>query len=358
MKTKILHTTITIFTIFLLSCSSSDNTSKRAFGIPDKANLEELALSIDNYNAIGIALIEREREELQLTLGKIIKEQVGVYRKLIDEWEIKKIYATSQNEYNNYLVQENEKALDSLIAKDIYINLVYFKLIEKLENLNTNYSKEFDIPLEELKSFYDLDKIILSDEVSRKIQELIKDDKKRTEKLVKETRNEVALLGLDMALRAIPVGGEITRSTINSISTGLKYAKQGKSLAEGAATITKISYGAAETIKKNNIGSKVINSVINKLSNETKRIEMATTLTKSAKKNISSMISGSSIQAYDYLNSRSINLSKTREQFKVIENKIEGRIGDYSDGILTVHLQDIREKIKYNQTVLNKYKTS
>lgn len=38
--------------------------------------------------------------------------------------------------------------------------------------------------------------------------------------------------------------------------------------------------------------------------------------------------------------------------FKVLENKINGRIGDFSDGILVVHMQRVRDIIKANKGML------
>ena len=357
MKIKILYITSILFTLMELSCSSNDHADKRAFGINENADTKELELSINNYNSQTLNLIEKNREELQVTLGKTIEDQVAVYRNLIDQWEIKKIYATSQEEYNTYLAQENKRAIDSLITKDIYINMVYFDLIGELEDVNASYSKEFDIPLKELKSFYDLDRILLSDEVSRKIQELIKDDKARSKQIEEEERQELALSVLSITPLG-PIASAGSKFAINGIAKGLKFAKQGKLLAQNASKITKISYNAASKLNKNKWGSKVINGLINKVSNETNRVEMATNLTR-ARKNIASKATKATYKAaHDYLNSESIDISKTKEHFKVLENKIEGRIGDYTDGILTVHLQNVREIIKYNQTVLNKYKKS
>ncbi|MBU2060320.1 MAG: hypothetical protein KKH44_00525 [Bacteroidetes bacterium] len=39
--------------------------------------------------------------------------------------------------------------------------------------------------------------------------------------------------------------------------------------------------------------------------------------------------------------------------FKVLENKINGRIGDFSDGILAVHMQKVRDIIKVNTAMIS-----
>lgn len=47
-----------------------------------------------------------------------------------------------------------------------------------------------------------------------------------------------------------------------------------------------------------------------------------------------------------------IQTSEPLQTFKNIENKMNGRIGDYSDGILSVHMQKVRDIIKLNSTMI------
>lgn len=343
--------------IICFSCSKDKHNEQKlkdVFGVMSTNTLSQ-SIEYNLYNANGLELLERERNNLRATLSNSILEQVSVYKDYLKNLEKKKIIATSSNEFQKYFEEENNKVFDSLIAKDIRVNIVYLKLLDDLENLNIEYSKKYNIPHDSLKSYYDLPKIVLSDEVYLKIKELHKDEEKRIQLENRKRNEEMVINTSSILIGLLPAGGTITSistSTLGSISKGLKWAKNGKGIIGNQNTITKISQQVGTSIYSNKlVGQKIINKTIKILSNENKRYATGKQIISTGKKvgAMGVITGGNSLYS-------SMNYTKGIEYFKNIENKIEGRIGDYSDGILSVHFQNIRDNIKKNQGIIYRYK--
>ena len=103
----------------------------------------------------------------------------------------------------------------------------------------------------------------------------------------------------------------------------------------------------------NQVGTAARNKVVGALSNEVKRQVIAErTLTKAKRVGTGLALSTTA----ELANVSPVKVKRSKEFFKVIENKLEGRVGDYTDGILAVHLQNARELIKKNQMRLSELK--
>ena len=345
----------------LLSCTESKKESKTDFRIFSEQ--PNFVISPDNYSKNSIAYLSFQREHLQTVLPNAILDILEIYKKLLLQVDRNKVYATSAEEQKKYMLEAQSKAFDSLVSKDIDVNLSYLDLLENLENLNRTYSEKYDIPIDSFKSYYEMDKIILSEEVLLKVQRLLKDDKQRTVKLEKQAKNNMIADGTILILNLVPMGGYLatvpafSKSALTQIHNGVKNAANNKDLIDGSGKIAQISYDFVKKSGTSKFGSFPRKIIVKTLSNEAKRTGISTSLVGGVKR---TAVTKSVIATRNSQNS-SIDNEKipknTKEFFKNIDNELMGRIGDFSEGMITVYLQNIREVIKYNQNVI-KYKTT
>lgn len=333
---------ILVFTLFACSKDTKVSSSESELKI-DYSNLE-----LEDYSKNALKILQHHKEkELQVALPNIILDQVHEFDKMLIEYEKKQTYATSDMEFLHYKAEIDKNLLDSLMMKDIQINLLYNDMLSGLEELNIEYSKKYNISIDEFDSFFDVDNILLSDEVLIKIKELAADEKTRLK--IESNKNNESLVvdGLSFIASAIPFGSAISSTAIRSINTGIKLAKRGKDLPTQVNKITSMTYNV---MKSNNSLLNVTDKIASKkINNELKRQVFAEVQLKKTKK----IAAENSLKGVAALASVApIKYQKSREYFKNIENKIEGRIGDFSDGILAVHLQNVREVVKKNQSKL------
>ncbi|MEJ8591177.1 hypothetical protein JSO54_08015 [Riemerella anatipestifer] len=337
-----------LYTIILISCKEDVSEDKSVFGL--SSNPSRPLITIDKYTSNSINLIDYYRKDLQYILNTSIKDILDTYKITLEEIEKNKIYSTSEKEYQQYLQTTRIKALDSLVSKDLHVNYEYSKLLNDLERMNLEYSNKYKIPIDSFKSYYTLDKIILSDEVLLKVQELIKDNQKHALQKEKELQTDMFF----SALHFVPLGtASVSKIAINQIHLGIKLALHNKPLQENSGKITKIVFDYAKKSGTYKINNMINKKIIEKTSNEAKRIVLSTKIESGLKRKVVQE-STNIIKMSDTLSHNKKSQLNTFEDFKVIENKIEGRIGDFSDGILAVHLQNIRETIKYNQNLIRK----
>lgn len=342
---------------FNYSCKKDSETDKSLFGI--KSENTEIVISPSTYEKNGIQLLANHREDLRNSLPTSIQDILNQYKDLLKKVEKYKIYATSQQDQLNYEHQIQQETFDSLVAKEVLVNLDYTNLIFDLENLNKEYSEKYNIPIDSLQSYFELSHISLNEEVFLKINELIVDDKERHDILAKRERDEKYTDYALIAITMLPMGGPLSKipegskKVITQIHNGINSSMKNKALNNGAGEIAKLTYN----LSKNAGNSKFINGskkkIINSISNEAKRTSLNTSLVSGLKRKVATV---SVITAGNTLNHQ--KTIKNEDLFKVIENKLEGRIGDYSDGILTVHFQEVRDAVKKNQAIVKRYTKS
>ena len=353
---------ISFFSLFiflsLISCNKENegNVEKLKNMLEVQKSEQKQSIEIDLYQKNSLQILEHNRNDLKTLLPNLISEQINVYKSYLTNLEKRKIQSSSKKEFEHFFETEQQKVIDSLISKDIQINIEYFKLIGELEDLNLEYAKKYKIPIDSLHSFYDVPKIVLSDEVYLKIKELTEDEDTRI-KLEKAKNNEDLIFSVStIALDFIPGVGAVSKifdkstNVLKNISDGFKIAKRGIKITENANRITQASYNIAKTLNKNFVGKKMSNLILGQVKNHSKRTGLIDKtkglLNKKTEQGVRKGIRAALIGN---------NIRKSRDYFKVIENKIEGRIGDYSDGILSVHFQNIRDNIKKNETIIKKY---
>lgn len=358
MNKKISLLLVLVLLLQQLSCKQSKGGNKADFGI--KSSEPQMVFTPDQYTANSLTYLNNQKKDLQIVLPNAINDALLIYKDLLIQAEKSKIYSTSLTEQEKYIKDIQSKAFDSLVAKDIDVNLSYSQLLSNLENLNLQYSKKYNIPIDSFKSFYEMDKILLSEEVLLKIHELINEDKLRTEKLAKDERNDKIANGAVLLISILPMGGSLakipsfSKSAIDQIYKGVSLATRNKSLSADASNIAKITYNFAKNSGNSKLSHAARKQVIKTLSNNAKRIEKSAVLASGAKRaTITHTVMGAK-NLNDIQDSQNNIPKHSRDFFKDIENKLEGRIGDFSDGMLAVYLQNVREVIKYNQNLINK----
>ena len=357
MHTKFTLSIFSVLLTFILSCSKEKSASKSDFGIPSEE--PKMVLTPDNYSNNSLQFVNHHRKELQTVLPNSINDILLTYKHLLIEVEKNKIYATSAKEHQKYMLQAQSKAFDSLVSKDLMVNSSYSLLLQDLEDLNKQYAEKYNIPIDSFKSYYTLDKIILSEEVFLKIQDLLKEDKKRTEKLERDSRNDMIADGAVLALNLIPMGGFVakvpsfSKSAITQIHNGISSASKNKTLSQGAGKIAEFTFNLTSKTGSSKISSAVTKKIVKMISNEAKRTSLATSVVGTGKRIVAQNVVMGARHSNDALAKQSAAPQNSAEFFKTIENKLEGRIGDFSDGIIAVHLQNVREAVKYNQKLIS-----
>ncbi|GGF30030.1 hypothetical protein GCM10011518_44080 [Flavobacterium limi] len=284
-------------------------------------------LTAETYSVEALIILENHKKELKAMLPRMISDEIKIYKNTLIDIEKSPVKALSLQETNQLIKIEGITAGNRLMKKSIQLNQHYFKLFNELSILNIKYNINNEILF---KDFYDAGPIVLSDEVLEKIDELIKDEKIRVEI---ESNNKMK----GYAFTALNVVSAITGQTQNkeklmNFTRGLKAAKNSIILQKSPSMLAKYT-------------SKFLNKdlaayIARMLNNQKLRDNVAD---KSAKIGASSSMLGGL---------KYIQTSQPLQSFKNIENKMNGRIGDYSDGILSVHMQNVRDIIKLNTAMI------
>lgn len=318
-----------LFFIIFFGCSKKDNKPLDSIGSKYVRTdiIKNSKLTAETYSAEALNILENHKKELKVILPQMILDEVSIYRNTLIEIEKAPVKALSLQETNRLINMEGFNAGNRLLKKSILLNQHYFKFFNELSILNIKYNVENKIVF---KDFYDAGPIVLSDEVLLKIDELIQDEKIRAEI---ESNDEIK----GYAFSALNLITAITNQTQNreklmNLTRGLKAAKNSIILEKSPSMLAKYT-------------SKFLNKDLaaftaKKINNQKLRDKVADN---SAKIGTASSTLGSL---------KFIPTSQPLQSFKNIENKMNGRIGDFSDGILTVHLQKVRDIIKLNSAMI------
>ncbi|PTT18199.1 hypothetical protein DBR27_00900, partial [Flavobacterium sp. HMWF030] len=205
-----------------------------------------------------------------------------------------------------------------------------FKLFNELSILNIKYNIDNKI---KFKDFYDAGPIVLSEEVLLKIDELIKDEKLRSEIKNKETKNGYLIVAIDLIAK-------VTNQTSNkeklmNFTRGIKAAKNSIILEKSTSNLAKYTSRLLNKDIAAILAVKLKNQTLrNQIQSKSEKIGLAVVPVKFTLEHIQS--------------------TQALKSFKVIANEMNGRIGDFSDGILAVHMQRVRDIIKGNKAMISK----
>jgi hypothetical protein len=260
----------------------------------------------------------------------MILAEVEIYKKTLDQIEKKPAQTYNLDETNLSINLERFNAGESIIEKEIELNQTYFQLFNELSLLNEKYKNV--ILDKKFTDFYDAGPIVLAEEVMIKIDELVKDEKIR---IVAENRKE----NIDLALTFVAIipGAASCKGILGGITQGAKAIKSGIELPKSAGYLAKTT--------KELMNAKVANFVSKSLKNDAIRTKVSYLGYVPLGEKV---IVGGGKKVSSYLPPE-----QAGEIFKILENKINGRIGDFSDGILSVHMERVRSIIKDNSSKIS-----
>ncbi|RLJ67463.1 hypothetical protein CLV86_0966 [Lacinutrix venerupis] len=316
-----------IFCTLLFGCKkNTDNiNSLKSIGTTTEIELNHI-LNTSNYKNDATKIIEAGKIKLRDLLPNVIEGQIELYKKTLTQIEYQSLLSHS---YEESIVEINlikQITTDSLLSDELRVNKIYYETINELSILNQKYADYNNL---DLNDFYEAKPFILAEDVIFKIDELVIDEKQR---IKREKRNNNLSLASNLFF-ILPGVGQIS---------GIlgKVAQNARSL-------------------RNNIGTKNMTSkifkekiaplFINKISNSKKRIQLTSTALYSTKETI---LNKSISSGTEYIDNKEIN--KTASFFKSPDNEQPGRIIDFTDGILTQPIANLRRIMKENIEIMNK----
>lgn len=326
-------TILCLVVFFIFSCSNKkEEREKNTIGSSQLTNdsVTDTILTADTYSAEALKIMEEHKKVLKTLLPQIILAEVEIYKKTLDQIEKKPAKSYSLDETNLLINQERQGAGISILNKEVELNQTYFKLFNELSLLNEKYKNI--LTKKEFTDFYDAGPIVLAEEVMIKVDELVKDEKIR---IIAENRKN----NTDLALTFVAVipGATVCKGILGGLTQAAKTYKIGVALPKSANQLSKLPLKI--------MNQKVANFVAKTFKNDEIRTKTANRIGYSAMaitKGAFVLRTGASYLPPD----------QAGEMFKVLENKINGRIGDFSDGILAVHMQRVRDIIKANKVML------
>lgn len=316
-----------ITSLYFLSCSSDSKIKEEA---PDNMdyiyNLDfsYVELSNESYKRESLKILEKHKIRLSKVLPNLILDQVNILQDVFSETEKASVKSFDIKHTWKLIEEEKNRAANELFEKEMDINSEYFLLLYELQQLNF-YFENSPLEIQPLFNYFDVGPIVLAEEVSYKIEELVKDESIRSELENSKFHKGLIVDGVFLITSVIPV--------LSTVGPSMQiYA--------GLAKNTVLKKMVA-TVKNFNFDSNLQSTIQNPM-----RLNL------NQYKDVSKGLFQPLKTVYDNQKDKQSgidNYIKEREYFKVIENKIEGRIGDFSDGILAVHLQRVRDLIKENE---------
>lgn len=291
----------------------------------------DTTLTAETYSADALKIMEEHKKRLKTLLPQMILAEVEIYKKTLDQIEKKPAQTYNLDETNLSINLERYNAGISIIEKEIELNQTYFQLFNELTLLNEKYKSK--LIKKEFTNFYDAGPIVLAEEVMIKIDELVKDEKIR---IVAENKKQ----NLDMALTFVSIipGATVCKGVLGGLTQAAKVHLAKSVLPKSATLMSKIPL-------------KLMNNSVANIIAKTFKNDQIRSKTSKIIGNTSTIVNkGASGARYV---STWLPPDQAGEMFKVLENKINGRIGDFSDGILAVHMDRVRDIIKDNSAKLS-----
>ncbi|MBI9056972.1 MAG: hypothetical protein JEZ01_04295 [Labilibaculum sp.] len=276
--------------------------------------------SKENYRQEVEKIIKEGKESLRKVLPKIIEDQFKLYKNTLDELEAANVMSINQTIADKRILEINVNTGVQLLDDELYVNEIYYNIIGKLALLNDDYYNHYlienDVEIN-FHDFYDIKPFVLAEEVSFKIDEFVKDEKCRSAKESKDLKFGVGIT----LIQLIPGASAVTKITESIVKTA-RTIKKGADLAKNAGFVQKF---AAKVM-----GQKTAIKLARGLSNSVKRNRVSKRV---------ALVGGAGV---------AVEAGYNFKQYRNIENKLKGRIGDFSDGMIAVHIQMLREISKLN----------
>lgn len=324
---RIINLLIIILSVIFFGCkNNSDNiNSLKTIGTTTEIELNNV-LNTSNYKNDATKIIEAGKSKLRDLLPNVIEDQIELYKTTLTKIEYQSLLSHTYEESKIEINLIRKITTDSLLNDELRVNKVYYETINELSILNQKYTNYNGL---NLNDFYDVKPFILAEDVIFKIDELVIDEKKR---IKREKRNNQLSLASNLVF-ILPGVGQIS------------------------GILGKVAQGARSF--RNNIGAKNMTSkifkdkiaplFINKISNSKKRIQLTSTSIYSVKE---ATLNKSITSGTEFIDNKEIH--KTASFFKSPDNKQPGRIIDFTDGVLTQPIANLRRIMKENIEIMNK----
>ncbi|MGG5508301.1 MULTISPECIES: hypothetical protein [unclassified Myroides] len=274
--------------------------------------------SLDNYEENFDLLIKKYDSKMRVVLAKQIDNQLTMYNSLLVDLSKVKKTSISDEEFKSNVEKLQQQVLKDLVESEIVVNVDYFEFLNELHELTQKYKKLN--PGANLKRYDALDRIELSEGVRQKIEELAQDEKLKADTNIGEKVLEgLSFLAYMPKAPVLAVG--FAADVALQFREELHIAKK-KEASGYHAQIDKEEL--IDRIKQNlpaDIYDVKSNSFSTKASTKDRNKALATTL--------------------NQINRANLDLERDFKLYHNIRNNPKGRIGDYSDGIWTVHYQNM-----------------
>lgn len=320
-----------IFVIIIYSCNneSSNVNALKSIGASSDERIDYEILSSETYRSEALSIIESGKRRLKDLLPNVVEGQMKMYEKTLLEIEAQPIKTLSFQDSNSEIQRVKNDALDSLLIDELRVNQVFYETINELTLLNLKYNKSDSTIV--FQDYYDTKPFILAEEVVEKMEELLFDEKER----IKREDQDNYISAAAALTSFIPLAGIAAKlATVASKMKALKKAMP------------------ANTIASKFLKEKVLPTITNQISNHTKRV----TLEAQAR-----LIPGKAINGAKYVMNKDFSevnqkeIQKTALDFKSPDNELPGRIKDFSDGVITQPIANLRLMMKQNVSILEKH---
>ncbi|WP_027124937.1 hypothetical protein [Gelidibacter mesophilus] len=324
--------------LFCYACNKKHQNIEalKSIGSTETTNIVDIKnYSPEEYKSQALAILNNAKKRLKDTLPIVINAQVELFEKTLGEIEKRAVLSLTLEETNHEIDLVRANAESVLLMDEIRVNKVFYEVVNELEILNLEYNQHYKSNPILFKDYYDVSPIILREGVLEKINELVEDEKERIKLEKKEDQMETGLM-----LLAIFPGGASAKNILNKIVKNARLAKH-----------TLIA--SKNTNVLSNMTSKVLTKHTSKyfvepLSNNKKRERIAQSSDRIYKSKNGALALH---KTGDVINSN--NTKQTVLVFKSIKNQLPGRIGDFSDGILTQPIDFLRKMINENAELIS-----
>ena len=289
-------------------------------------------LSMKNYELEALQILEKGKKRLQVAVPMTIESQVDLYEETLQKFSEQAVSSRSMNETTDKIIDVEAEMLLQMMEDEVKLNKVYFDIVFDLEELNKKYSEFLDPEgkIIRLQDYHNSPSIVYSVDINEKIIEFVKSDKVYQKGRPKGLLMSVIdKIGFGIAIIPTPVTriGGATISGIAKVGTLANDIKMEKDAGVPIPILTSRMYSALDNSTER---EKLKNELKAKLYLETE--------------DDTSDFSKMHLSAAEY--------ESAKREFSGFGNRLKGRIGDFSDGIITQPVGHLRNLIEQNVKIL------
>jgi hypothetical protein len=310
---KFIKTFTLCISVFIFSKCSSPSEEANAFktigSITNKTGISKITVfSPENYKVEAEEILERGKRRIKDTLPIMIKNQLSKYLITIEDLEKLPILSYSLDESNKKEIEVRKALAIEMIENEVEINKIYYEVANELTLLNSRYYKYFNDQMKSIqfRDYYEVSPFVLSSDVAQKFDEFyseirIKDNTENT------------------------IDGALLLASLVPMGTGIKGVQFGYLGIVAISTAEKT--GGKMTLEY--LKQKVKNSFDEGAKLAQKQINSDKAITHIGDLNPAFLI-------------------RTQKKIKDIHKGVQDRLYDFSDGIISQPIGNLRKVIEKN----------